>query len=159
MNQPIGHEAAIPNPSLERFRLLIGTWDTVGTHPMVPGVTLHGRTSFEWIEGGAFLMMRSEIFDDERFPSGISVIGHDDSQDDYTMVYFDERGVSRIIQTNLSGNVWKTWRNSPEFSQRFRVTFGKVGSTMEGVGSMKKNGGDWERDLRLSYVRATGPRA
>jgi len=52
MPEAIGHEAAIPNLSLEVFRVLIGTWDTVGTHPLVPDATVHGRASFEWIEGG-----------------------------------------------------------------------------------------------------------
>lgn len=154
MSQQIGHEAAIPNPSLERFRVLVGTWNTVGAHPMVPGVTLHGRSSFEWIEGGAFLIMRSEILDDERFPSGMAVIGHDDSQEDeYSMVYFDERGVSRIIQTTLSGNVWKTWRNAPGFSQRFTGTISEDGNTIVGKGEMCRDGTTWEGDLSLTYTR------
>jgi hypothetical protein len=153
MSQQIGHEAAIPNPSLERFRVLVGTWNTVGTHPMVPGITLHGRSSFEWIEGGAFLIIRSEILDEESFPSGIAVIGHDDSQEDYSMVYFDERGVSRIIQTTLSGNVWKTWRNATGFLQRFTGTISEDGNTIVGKGEMCRDGSTWEGDLSLTYSR------
>ncbi|MCC6801602.1 MAG: hypothetical protein IT319_01860 [Anaerolineae bacterium] len=153
MSQPIGHEAAIPNPSLEPFRVLIGTWDTVGTHPLVPGVTLHGRSSFEWIEGGAFLIMRSEILDDARFPSGIAVFGHDDDQEGCAMVYFDQRGVSRIIQTTLSGNVWKTWRNAPGFSQRFTGTISEDGNTIVGMGELSRDGSTWEGDLSLTYTK------
>ena len=43
---------------------------------------------------GAFLMMRSEI-DEPGIPSGLAIIGNDDSRDEYSMHYFDERGVSR----------------------------------------------------------------
>jgi hypothetical protein len=53
--------------------VLIGNWDTTGTHLLIPDVILHGRTSFEWLENGAFLLMRSEI-DDPRFPTGIAIL-------------------------------------------------------------------------------------
>jgi len=56
MKRPIASEALIPNPGLEAFNPLIGTWETVGHHPMLPGKTLHGRTMFEWHEGGAFVV-------------------------------------------------------------------------------------------------------
>jgi hypothetical protein len=46
------------NPALAPLKVLVGTWNTVGAHPLVPGKTFHGQTSFAWIEGGAFLIMR-----------------------------------------------------------------------------------------------------
>ena len=46
-------EAAIPNPALQPFSVLIGEWETVGSHPMLPNMTLHGHASFEWLEGGS----------------------------------------------------------------------------------------------------------
>ena len=86
------NEAAKPNPALAPFGVLVGTWTTVGTHPMVPGTTFHGRTVFEWIEGGAFLVMRTRI-DEPEIPSGISIFGTDDATHACSMIYFDERGV------------------------------------------------------------------
>jgi hypothetical protein len=85
-----GREAAIPNPKLAPFARLVGTWSTSGSHPLVPGVDLHGRTSFAWIEGGAFLVMRSEI-DEPQIPSGIAIFGSDDETAECFMLYFDER--------------------------------------------------------------------
>ncbi len=55
------HDASIPNPALKSFSALIGEWKTSGTHPKIPGITLHGHTSFNWMEGGAFLVMHSKI--------------------------------------------------------------------------------------------------
>lgn len=52
----IGSEAQRPNPTLEPFEPLIGEWRTTGKHPLVPDTTFHGRASFSWIEGGAFLV-------------------------------------------------------------------------------------------------------
>ncbi len=147
-----GREAAIPNPALEPFSVLAGTWSTVGTHPMVPGTTFHGRTSFEWLEGGAFMIMRSEI-DEPEIPSGVAIIGSDDTTGEYFMLYFDERGVSRKYDVSLRDNTWKWWRNAPGFSQRFTGAIRDDGRTIVGKGELSKDGVSWEGDLALTYTR------
>ena len=94
MTTPIGREAQRPNPALEPLSPLLGEWRTTGTHPLVPGTTFHGRTSFAWHEGGAFVVMRSEI-DEPEIPDGVAIIGSDDAAGTFTMIYFDERDISR----------------------------------------------------------------
>ncbi|HET6597677.1 MAG TPA: hypothetical protein VFG81_18780 [Anaerolineales bacterium] len=153
MNQQFAKKASIPNPALEPFRVLIGNWNTTGSHGLVPDTTLHGRTSFEWLEGGAFLLMRSEI-DDARFPQGIAIIGSDDTQEEYFMLTFDERGVSRKHEVSLRDNVWKWWRNAPGFFQRYEGTIVDGGTTIIGKGELSKDGVAWEKDLDLTYTRA-----
>src|SRR5581483_8711010 len=93
------HEAAIPNPALKPWSILVGEWETVGKHRLVPD-TLHGHASFEWLEGGAFLMMYSEI-DEPGVPTGIAIFGSDDATKEFFMLYFDERGVSRKYEAML----------------------------------------------------------
>lgn len=152
MNKPIGHEAIKPNPALKPFEVLVGEWKTEGTHPYLPGKTFHGRSSFEWVEGGAFLMMRSEI-DEPEIPSGMSIIGSDDATGECFMLYFDERGVSRKMQTAFKDNVWTWWRENPEFSQRFTGTLTEGGRALTMKGEMSKNGAAWEPDLQLICKR------
>ena len=152
MTQNSMQEASIPNPALEPFQVLIGNWNTVGTHGLVPDTILHGRTSFEWLEGGAFLMVRSEI-DDPRFPSGIAIIGSDDAQEEYYMLTFDERGVSRKYEVTLHDNIWKWWRNAPGFLQRYEGRIVDGGNTIIGQGELSKDGLAWEKDLDLTYTR------
>ena len=152
MSESERNEAAKPNPALEPFRALVGTWATVGTHPMVPGTTFHGRTSFEWIEGGAFLIMRSRI-DEPEIPSGIAIFGTDDKTHACMMIYFDERGVSRHYEASAQGNVVRWWRNAPELSQRQEVTIAADGRSMQSRGEMSRDGGTWEKDLELAYTR------
>jgi hypothetical protein len=146
------NEAAKPNPKLEPFGVLVGTWSTIGTHPLVPGTTFHGRTSFAWIEGGAFLIMRSRI-DEPEIPSGIAVFGTDDGTGECSMLYFDERGVSRRYEVSLRDNELRHWRNDPEFSQRFTATIAADGRTIVSSGELSRNGGTWEPDLSLTYTR------
>jgi hypothetical protein len=152
MNDFVANEAAKPNPALSPLRVLVGTWSTTGTHPLVPGTTFHGRTSFTWIEGGAFLVMHSQI-DEPEIPSGIAVFGTDDGIGESSMLYFDERGVSRRYQVRLQDNVWKWWRDDPKFSQRFTGAISPDGRTIVSRGELSRDGGRWEPDLALTYSR------
>ena len=148
----VTNEAAKPNPKLDGFKPLIGHWTTTGIHPMVPGRTFHGHATFDWIEGGAFLIMRTQV-DEPEIPSGIAIFGTDDSNGECSMIYFDERGVSRRYETSMEGNVWKMWRDAPDISQRFAATISADAKTMTSKGELSKNGGEWEGDLELTYTR------
>jgi hypothetical protein len=153
MPELIANEAAKPNAALAPFDILVGTWTTIGRHPLVPGTTFHGRTSFAWIEGGAFLIMHSEI-DEPEIPSGIAIFGTDDATGECSMLYFDERGVSRRYEVSLENNLWKWWRNGPGFSQRFDATIARDGRTIVSRGELSRDGAPWEPDLELTYTRA-----
>lgn len=148
----IGSEALRPNPALQPFEALVGEWQTTGTHPYVPGTIFHGRTSFAWYEGGAFLIMRSEI-DEPEIPSGVAVFGGDDAAEAYFMLYFDERGVSRKYDVTMTGTLLTWRRDGPDFSQRNTIAIEDGGNTMVGKGEMSRHGAAWEDDLSLTYVR------
>ena len=148
----IGSAALRPNPALEPLTPLVGTWRTSGTHPLVPGVTFHGRTSFEWHEGGAFLLMRSEI-DEPEVPSGVAVIGSDDAAGTFTMIYFDEREVSRRYTVEVAPGVVSWHRDEAGFAQRMVLTVAADGARIDAQGTMSRDGGAWEDDLQLTYER------
>jgi hypothetical protein len=159
MTGQIGREAQIPNPALKPLEKLLGEWRTTGSHPLVPGVVLHGRASFAWQDSGAFLVMRSEI-DEPRFPSGIAIFGSDDQLSRYFMLYFDERGVSRMYGVTVDGNVVSWHRDDPDFKQRNVLTVDPSGDRIIGKGEMSRDGSAWEDDLSLTYERmspSSGP--
>jgi hypothetical protein len=146
------HKAAIPNPALTSFSALVGDWKTAGTHPYLPDTILHGHTSFNWMEGGAFLTMHSEI-DKEGFPGTIAIFGTDNTTGECFMLTFDERKVSRKYDVKFQDNILKWWRNAPEFSQRYSFTFSDDGNTIVGKGEISKDCTVWEQDLDLTYTR------
>lgn len=152
MNQHSRKEASKPNPALELLSVLIGSWSTTGTHGQDPDTILHGHTSFEWLENGAFVLMRSEI-DDRRFPSAVAIIGSDDAEGEYYMLTFDERSVSRKYEVSLQNNIWKWWRDAPGFRQRYEGIIEDGGNTIFGKGELSKDGLSWEQDLDLTYKR------
>jgi hypothetical protein len=147
-----GEAARIPNPALAPFARLVGRWTTVGTHPMIPDTVLHGRAAIEWIEGGAFLRIQTEN-DDARIPAGIAIIGSDDVVGAFSMLYFDERGVSRHIHVSIDGDVWRWWRDAPGFSQRYSCRIAPDGRTMDSKGELSRDGSTWEKDLDQTYTR------
>ena len=140
------------NPALAVLDRAVGTWTVTGSHPYFPGRTLRGKVTFERIEGGAFLRMHSKLEDPE-FPEGVAVFGTDDDDETCTMLYFDVRGVARRYDVLLHADGFTWSRDSPRFAQRFRVTIADDGRTMQSEGTMQRDGGSWEPDLRLSYVR------
>jgi hypothetical protein len=148
----IGARACAPNAALQPFAMLVGSWRTEGSHGLLPGVTLHGRASFEWFENGAFLLMRTEL-DHASVPQGIALFGSDDQQRTCFMLYFDERGVSRVQHVSMEGNVLKWWRDQPGFSQRYTCTMSSDGKTMVGKGELSRDGATWDKDLDLTYSR------
>jgi hypothetical protein len=95
--------------ALEPFDALIGTWDTEATHRLFDGV-VPGRVTFEWQEGGHFIVQRSHN-DHELFPDAICVIGAAEAGDGLVMEYFDSRGVRRTYGVSLEDGVLRIWRD------------------------------------------------
>jgi hypothetical protein len=137
------------HPALEPFDALIGTWATEATHPLFDPV-VPGSVTFEWLEGGRFLIQRSRN-DHESFPDAISVIGAPEAGDGLVMEYFDSRGVRRTYGVSLDDGVLRIWRDAPGFDQRFSATLGQ--DDFEGQWQLAEAPGDWRDDLKVIYRR------
>ncbi|MBO0939088.1 hypothetical protein J2I47_21215 [Fibrella sp. HMF5335] len=146
------HKAQIPNPALRELSQLVGEWKTVGTHPSLPNKTLTGKSSFSWIEGGAFLRWYSEM-DEDGFPAGIAIFGSDDATGAQFMLYFDERKISRKYEVAIDNNVVRWWRNTPDFSQRYSLTITDNGKTIISKGELCDDGTTWKSDLNQTFTR------
>ena len=138
------------DPALAPFDALIGTWDTEATHPMLPGVVVPGTITFEWLEGGHYLIQRSRN-EHERFPDAIGVIGAPETGDGLVLEYFDSRGVRRTYGISLEDGVLRTWRDAPGFDQRFAARIAP--DRFEGVYQLAETPGDWKDDLQVTYQR------
>ena len=86
-----------------------------------------GSATFEWLEGGHFVVLRSRN-DHELFPDAISVIGRPESGEGRVMEYFDSRGVRRTYGVALEDGVLRMWRDDPDFAQRYSATIGSQAS-------------------------------
>jgi hypothetical protein len=138
-----------PDPILEPFGALIGSWVTEATHPQVDAV-VPGTITFEWLEGGHFIVQRSHN-EHELFPDAISVIGAPEAGGGLVMEYFDSRGVRRTYGVSLEDGVLRIWRDHPGFDQRFTATLGP--DAFEGQWQLARTPGQWQDDLKVLYRR------
>jgi hypothetical protein len=139
------------DPRLEPFNALVGTWEIEATHPAFPDTTVHGTAEFEWLEGERFLLQRSRI-DHPEFPDSLIVFGAD--EDGLSMNYFDSRGVHRIYGVSLSNGVWRMWRHSPGFSQKFNGRLSVDGNTIDGLWKLSRDDATWNDDLAVTFRRS-----
>lgn len=154
-------------PPLQQFGRLVGAWTTEATHPMMPGVVVHGTTTFEWLDGERFLIVRSDT-DHPKFPGAISIIGDmgADRVDEganaapdvpshgaLQMHYFDTRGVFRAQETSIDDTAWRWERIVPGFSQRFTGRFTDDGNTIDGMCELRRDDVHWKDDLKIVYRR------
>ena len=148
-------DSAGHNPALVQLEVLAGDWDMELSNASFlpdPSVTATGQASFEWIEDGAFLV----LYMGEKppgVPDAIWLIGRDESNPNYTVLYYDSRKVSRIYEMSFLNGEWKMWRNSPGFSQRYTGKLSKDGNTITASWEKSVDGKNWEHDFNITYAR------
>jgi hypothetical protein len=141
-------------PARNDLDVLVGEWQIELSFPANLEHTVVGRATCEWLEDGALLVMRSGNKSGGP-PSSLSVIGKDDSADGYTILYTDDRDVSRIYQMSLKGGTWRQWRETPGFHQRFIGTFADDGTVIIARWEKSTDGAEWEHDFDLRYFKVT----
>lgn len=137
------------NPTLKRLQFLLGDWVMELSNAAFlpdPKTTVEGEVSFECIENGAFLVMRMG-------QDATWLISRDESMEDYKIFYFDSRMVSRVYEMSLSKDIWKIWRNSPDFSQRFEGKISKDHKTINAYWEKSMDGKKWEHDFDVVYKK------
>jgi hypothetical protein len=143
------------NPSIQALSALVGEWETEATHPMYPSTVVRGRSAFEWLEGERFLIARAQSNHPD-FPDSISIIGDTGS---LRMHYFDSRGIARIYELTVDGQVWTFSRTAPDFSplnfkQRLTWTLSDDGQTIRGTSQICRDDETWKDDLQITYRRS-----
>lgn len=144
---------------LRRLDPLVGNWEMV---PSVHGeATGRGWTRFDWIEDGAFLRQTADAdlsgapplwAANSPFPV-TSIVGVDDSLENYALLYSDARGVFRVYAMTLAEGVWTLRRDAPGFFQRFTATVEPT--TITGRWEGATDGTDWAYDFDVVYNKIT----
>ena len=66
-----------PNPALRALELMVGTWDLTG-RDLTTNAEIRGQSTFEWLEGGFFLVHRFSFDYAGRVFTGVEYIGYDE---------------------------------------------------------------------------------
>ena len=143
------------NPALKPLEILAGDWEMELSNAFFlpsPPDTAKGPVSFEWVQDGAFLLMR--MGDKEQgTPSAMWLISRDDAVSDYTVFYYDDRSVSRVYGMSFVDGIWKMWRAAPGFSQRFEGKLSADNNTITASWGKLLDGTTWEHDFDVTYRR------
>ena len=139
------------NPALDALSPLIGRWtvELANAEFLEEGQTMEGTATVEWLDD-AFVVMRSEMPGGP--PRSTSVIGRNESRETYEMLYYDERGVSRIYEMTFDGRSWSLSRADPDFHQRFVAELTDA-DTIRARWEKSDGSGPWEHDFDLTYTR------
>jgi hypothetical protein len=149
------------HPVLERLTPLVGEWMVEAS---INGqIVARSRTVSEWLEGGLFLVQRSYAepplpttpagwIENSPFPV-TTITGLNDTDESFTQLYADGRGVHRVYQMTFVGDTQMIWRAAPGFHQRFVATVGLT--TIAGRWEASEDGTTWTTDFDLTFTRAT----
>ncbi len=146
-------EITTKNPALEPLEVLLGDWDVELSNAefLEGGAVLTGMMTFAWLEP-AFISMGSHVTGGI-VPDSISVIGRNDTGAAFTMLYYDDRGVSRVYDMSFDGKEWLLSRNDPGFQQRFAATITEDARTIRGSWERSHESDIWIHDFDVLYTR------
>ncbi|HVK26216.1 MAG TPA: hypothetical protein VM677_33095 [Actinokineospora sp.] len=145
---------------LRKLDVLIGRWDI---EPIVDGRSMGvGWTVFEWVDDGAYVRQTSDADtppDDPLWRANsplptLSIIGLDDSDNSFTVLYSDARDVFRVYKMTIADGVWRQWRSAPGFNQRFTGTISPDRATITAMWEFSEDGETWRKDFDLLFRRA-----
>jgi hypothetical protein len=133
MTEENPQQPSTPNPALKALDIMVGTWVLVGGD-FTTKEEIRGQSTFEWLEGGFFLVHRFNIEYAERRFTGVEYIGYDEqsghlkthvfsSQDPKPLEYTWE--VDEETFTNWFGDVGASNRNKGDFSNDHNTLIGQ----------------------------------
>ena len=124
------NEQPKPNPDLKNLDRLIGTWKQAGE--------LEGEITYEWAEGGFFLLQHVDFFHGENKIKGMEIIGHESrfgsepSPEIKSRFYSFLDGMTLDYVYEMEGDtliIWGGEKGSPAY---YKGTFSTDGNTLTG---------------------------
>ncbi|SHE89592.1 hypothetical protein SAMN05444392_104184 [Seinonella peptonophila] len=137
-NKNMEHEMPKPNPDLKTLSPLIGTWKVSGE--------THGEITYEWMEGGFFIIQKIELESHGQIIKGIEIIGHEqdfqsEPSKEIKSRYFDNSGNTFSYVYERKGDqltIWFGEKGSPAYCS---AKFSEDGNTLSGAWIYPGGGG------------------
>jgi hypothetical protein len=135
------YQPSEPNPDLKSLDRLVGTWKQSGG--------IDGQITYEWTEGGFFLIQHVDLEQDGQKIKGIEIIGHlqlfgeEPGRDIKSRFYSFLDGMTLDYVYEIDGDTLTIWggeRGSPAY---YQGKFSDDGNTLTG-GWVYPGGGGYE---------------
>jgi hypothetical protein len=137
---PTQEQLRSPDPDLKSLDRLVGTWRISGGS--------EGTVTYEWMEGGFFLLQHIDLGQEGQRVKGIEIIGHERKYGeapsrDIKSRYYAGMGDTLDYVYELEGDTLMIWfgeRGSPAY---YKGQFSEDGNTLTG-GWVYPDGGGYE---------------
>jgi hypothetical protein len=136
-----------PNPDLKNLERLVGTWEMSGD--------VQGTVTYEWREGGFFLLQRVDLEQYGQKIKGIEIIGHERAFGSEPSEEIKSRFYSNTDDTldyvyDLEGDTLTIWGGEKGSPAYYRGTFSDDGETLGGAWHYPGGGGYEATSARVS---------
>jgi hypothetical protein len=136
-----------PNPDLKNLERLVGTWEMSGD--------VQGTVTYEWMEGGFFLLQRVDLEQYGQKIKGIEIIGHERAFGSEPSEEIKSRFYSNTDDTldyvyDLEGDTLTIWGGEKGSPAYYRGTFSDDGETLGGAWHYPGGGGYEATSARVS---------
>jgi hypothetical protein len=123
------YQAAELHPDLKSLERLVGTWNISGD--------AQGTVTYEWMDGGFFLMQHVDLVHDGRRIKGLEIIGHlrpfgEEPSEDIKSRFYDTMGNTLDYVYELTGNTLTIWAGEKGSQAYFRGTYSYDGNACTG---------------------------
>jgi hypothetical protein len=112
-NDQVADLPKTPHPELRKLQPIVGRW-------RITGPEVKGEVTYEWMEGGFFLIQRFDLVNFGSHHKGIEYAGWDDDTGTVRSRLMGTDGARFTYTYALDGNVYTYWfgeKGSPTFSR------------------------------------------
>jgi hypothetical protein len=118
-----------PNPDLKSLDRLVGTWKVAGG--------AQGQVTYEWMEGGFFLLQHVDLEQYGQRITGIEVIGHErqfgaEPSADIRSRFYDSTGNTLDYVYELEGDALTIWGGEKGSAAYYKGRFSQDGNAVSG---------------------------
>ena len=131
-----------PHPALKALDVMVGTWDLKG-RDFTTNEEISGRSNFEWMEGGFFLVHRFNLDYAGRKFTGIEYIGYDEKSGHLKTHVFSTQGPGPAGYTlEVDEHTFTNWFGDVGADNHYKGKFSEDRNTL--IGQWEWPGGGYE---------------
>jgi hypothetical protein len=128
-NAQVQYQASQPNPDLKSLDRLVGTWKISGG--------AQGKVTYEWMEGGFFLIQHVDLQHEGHKVNGMEIIGHpqpfgEAPGADIKSRYYGSMGETFDYVYEVEGDTLTIWGGEKGSPAYYKGTFSDDGNTLTG---------------------------
>lgn len=132
------------------FKRLIGTWSTSGQIFTENGITkLKGTDSYEWILEGNFILHKAHVTMGNEKSEIFEVISLEESTDGAQMQYFNSKGESGTMQSEIKDHIF----NIEGKRLKFNGTINNKDTEITGKWYLQSESKDWKKLIELKLEK------